>query len=130
MTSGVDASADVCNDDAMAQSELEDRLKHLIDDRLFEAYWAAVEHFGTTDLILFFDTEREEDPVTAHRRQQLLDAPDAPPSLAKKCSKPAAESASTLTGASTAFWLVASFPDDEMVITAVRAQRLAEGGSA
>jgi hypothetical protein len=110
--------------------DLEARVRNLIDDRLFSAYWASVEHFGTTDLVLYFDTEREEDPVDAHVRERLLAKPDIPPSLAVKVSKPASEAATAIKGASTAFWLIVSFPDAEMVVTAVNAQRMGGGGVA
>ncbi|TKD12364.1 hypothetical protein [Polyangium fumosum] len=109
--------------------KLDARLHNLIDDRLFEAYWAAVEHFGTTDLVLYFDTEVEVDPVTAYVRERLLADPSAPKFLAEKVSKPAKDTAVELKSGSTAFWLIVSFPD-ETIITAVNAQRLGEGGAA
>src|SRR5580704_5639904 len=103
---------------------LEARARAVVDDRLFAAYWAAVEHFGTTDLVLYFDTEREVDPVDAFVRTRLLADPNIPTVLATKISKPArdAATATALTGASTAFWLVVSFPNQDMVISAVIAQ--------
>jgi hypothetical protein len=109
---------------------LEARARAVIDDRLFQAYWASVEHFGTPDLVLYFDTEQDADPLHAHVRERLLADSAIPPQLAGKLSKPASEAATTLKGASTSFWLVVSFPDDEMVVTAVVAQRLGEGGTA
>ena len=109
--------------------KLDARLQDLIDERLFEAYWAAVEHFGTTDLVLHFDTAAEVDPVIANVRERLLADPAAPKNLAEKLSKPAKDTAAELKGGSTAFWLIVSFPD-EMIITAVNAQRLGEGGAA
>jgi hypothetical protein len=33
---------------------------------------STVEHFGTTDFVLYFDTEREEDPIDAFVRARLL----------------------------------------------------------
>ena len=109
---------------------LEARARALIDDRLFAAYWASVEHFGTTDLVLYFDTERDEDPVDAFVRERLVADPKIPEALASKVSRPAKAVATTLKGAATAFWLVVSFPDEEMVVTAVIAQRVTGGGIA
>ena len=82
---------------------LDARTRAVVDERLFAAYWASVEHFGTTDLVLYFDTEREE---------------------------PAKDAATALTAAGTAFWLVVSFPDEELIVTAVIAQRTSPGGAA
>jgi len=105
------------------------RLYALIDDHLVEAYWASVDHIGTTDLVLCFDTAAEVDPVTAHVREGLLADPAAPKVLTKKVSKPAKDTAVELKSGSTAFWLIVFFPD-EAIITAVNAQRLGEGGAA
>ena len=110
--------------------KLEARARSVIDDRLFEAYWAGVEHFGTTDLVLYFDTEEDVDPVSAYARERLVANADIPPYLASKLSKSAKDAAVALKGASTAFWLVVSFPDEQMVVTAVAAQRTVGGGSA
>jgi len=110
--------------------DLEARTRAVIDDRLFGVYWASVEHFGTTDLVLYFDTEREVDPVDAFVRERLVASPDIPAALASKMSRPAKEAASVLKGATTAFWLVVSFPNDEVVVTAVCAQRASLGGTA
>ena len=109
---------------------LEARARAVVDERLFAAYWASVEHFGTTDLVLYFDTEREEDPVDAFVRARLLADPSIPPPLAAKISKPAKDAATALTEARTAFWLVVSFPNEEMIVSAVVAQRSGQGGTA
>jgi hypothetical protein len=76
---------------------LEARARAVVDERLFAAYWASVEHFGTTDLVLYFDTEREEDPVDAFVRARLLADPSIPPPLAAKISKPAKGAATVLS---------------------------------
>lgn len=47
-------------------STLERRVQTLIDDRLFKAYWDAVSHFQTKDLVLIFNEEEEVDPVFAY----------------------------------------------------------------
>jgi hypothetical protein len=101
-----------------------------VDDRLFSAYWTAVEHFGTADLVLHFDTKRDEDPVDALVRERLLADRNIPPVLAARGSRPAKDAAITLKGATTAFWLIVSFPGEEMVVTAVIAERVGRGGSA
>lgn len=107
---------------------LDERAQGMVDARLFAAYWTAVEHFGATDLVLFFDTERAEDPVDAFVRTRMLADPEIHGVLAAKMAKPAKESATGLTGASTVFWLVVSFPGEEMVVSAVIAP--VQGGTA
>ena len=99
----------------------------LVDDRLLDCYWDAVKHFGTTDLVLFFDTEVEVDPVQTLVRTRFLENPDLPPDMRAKLSKPASQAATRLKG-TTAFWLVASFPDGGFV-AAVTAERLGKGGT-
>jgi hypothetical protein len=108
----------------------EARARAVVDERLFAAYWASVDHFGTTDLVLYFDTDRREDPVDAFVRTRLLADANIPGPLSAKISKPAKDAATTWTGAGTAFWLVVSFPDEEMIVSAVVAQRAGQGGTA
>jgi hypothetical protein len=105
----------------------EERARALVDDRLLDCYWDAVKHFGTTDLVLFFDTEVEVDPVQTLVRTRFLENPDLPPDMRAKLSKPASQAATRLKG-TTAFWLVASFPDGGFV-AAVTAERLGKGGT-
>ncbi|MBK8940002.1 MAG: hypothetical protein IPM79_20865 [Polyangiaceae bacterium] len=108
---------------------LEARARALLDDRLFDAYRASVDHFGTTDLILYFDTERDEDPVSAYVRERFISKPDAPRFVGEKFAKPAKDAAVNLKGASTAFWLAVSFPVG-MVADPLRDHGGDEGGRA
>ena len=91
-------------------------------------YWDAAKHFGTTDLVLFFDTEVEVDPVDAIVRTQFIENPDLSPDIRAKLSKPAGQAATSLKG-STAFWLFASFADGGFVV-AINAERVGQGGTA
>ena len=106
----------------------EPRLQALVDERLFSAFWDAVAHFKTTDLVLYFDTTRSVDPVSAHVREKLVSSPEAPEFLRKKLCKPAMDAAVQLRGSATAFWLVASFPDGEMICTAIIAEPMGRSG--
>lgn len=108
---------------------LEERAKALVDDRLIQCFWDAANHLGTTDLVVYFDTEVEVDPVSVFVREALLKGPNAPPELVSKISKPARDAGITLKGTQTAFWLVASFPEN-MYVVAVLAKRLGQGGAA
>lgn len=105
-----------------------DLIKPLVDDRLFDAFWDAAKHFGTTDLVVIFETERDEDPVAVRTRESVLKDPNTPDDLrAKFANQPKAASE---PGASpTTFWFVAVFPDD-VIVTSITARRIGEGGSA
>jgi hypothetical protein len=111
-------------------AKLESRVNALVDDRLFKAFWDAVAHFKTNDLVLFFDESKEVDPVTAHVRDKLITAADAPESLRKKLNKPARDAAIRLTASETAFWLVVMFTDGEMASVAINAKLVGPGGNA
>lgn len=101
---------------------LEQRIQALIDERLFIAFWAAVDHFKNTDLVLYFDVSESVDPVTVYVREKLIVGDDVPEEFRNKFHKPAKETAKILKGSATAFWLVASFPDGEMGCVAVIAE--------
>ncbi len=105
-------------------NELETRAKALIGDELFEFYWESVEHFGETDLILYFDADRDD--VRAYDRKKFIEPSDAPQVLKEKFAKPAKDAAVNFTKATTAFWFMASFPEGTHV-TAVIAQRIGSG---
>jgi len=109
---------------------MDPRVRELIDDQLFECFWDAAKHFGTTDLVITFDTEAEQDPVSASVRQHLISDPDASDFVKETFSRPASEAAVDLKGAPAAFWLLAFFPNGDGVVAAVNAQRVGEGGSA
>ena len=106
-----------------------DQLRGLLDfDCMCEEFWKGVEHWGTTDLVLFYDMT--DDSLSVLVREQLVTDPEAPDFLKLKVSKPAKEAAVELKDASTAFWLAVSLPNGGMIISAVIAQRLAQGGVA
>lgn len=109
---------------------LRSRLDSLVDDRLFQAYWTAVAHFNTTDLVVFFDERIEEDPVTVSTREELVTADGIPKALREKLGRPAREVAGCLSSAETAFWFVADFADGETVYGAIRAKLIGPTGNA
>jgi len=106
------------------------RLDSLVDDRLFQAYWAAVDHFNTTDLVVFFDEKIEEDPVTVSVREDLVMADGISEALREKIGKPARDVAGCLTSAEAAFWFVANFADGETIYGAIRAKLIGPTGNA
>ena len=101
-----------------------------MDDRLFQAFWDAVAHFKTNDLVLFFNESEEVDPISAYVRDKVIKATDIPDSIRNKLHKPARDAAIRLTDSETAFWLVAIFADDEMICTAVNAKIMGPRGNA
>jgi hypothetical protein len=110
-------------------ASLEMRVRALIDDQLFRAYWDASEHFKTRDLVLVFNAE-ESDPLSCFARAKLVADPGLPESVRAKLCKPARGAAGKLKNSETAFWLFAIFSDDENACVAVRAKPLAAGGHA
>jgi hypothetical protein len=111
-------------------SALESRVQALIDDRLFVAYWDAVTHYETKDLVLIFNGEDQSEPLTVAQRVELLGAPGIPEALQATLQKPASEAAKVQHGSDAFFWLVAIFPDEEMACVAVNAKPIAPGRSA
>lgn len=111
-------------------SALQARLDYLVDDRLFQAYWAAVAHFKTNDLVVFFDESVEVDPVSVYVREKLVTADDIPEILREKIKRPARDVAGRLSSAETAFWFVAFFADGESAYGAIRAKFIGPSGNA
>lgn len=111
-------------------SALESRVQELIDDRLFAAYWDAVTHYKTKDLVLIYNAEEQFDPVIAAQREELLESPGIPEALRVPLQKPASETVDVLNGSDAFFWLVAMFSDEEMACVAVNAKPIPPGDSA
>lgn len=106
------------------------RISSFIDNRLFEAYRASVEHFGTTDLVLVFNEEREVDPVDAFNRKRFIEDPEAPGFLKEKMSKPATEVETNLKHGEVAFWFLVFYATGESECAAIKATLLGPGGNA
>jgi len=100
---------------------MDDRIKPLVDDRLMAAYWDGVQHYGTTDLVVTYNTELEEDPVTISRRETMAADAGIPPSLLEKIGQRPKDP--------SAFWFIALFPDD-VIVVALTGHRIGAGGSA
>ena len=115
---------------ATETSTLADRIHALVDERLFKAYWDAVAHFNTTDLVLCLDERVEVDPVAVYVRVKLVEATDISDALRNKIARPALEIAGQLASADAAFWFVPIFSDGEMGYAAIRAKYIGQGGNA
>lgn len=111
-------------------ADLELRVRSLVDERLFKAFWDGVSHFGTKDLVLFFDESVEVDPVNVLPRERMLGESNIPMALQIKLSKPAVDAAIHLTASDTAFWLIVLFADGNMASVAINAKPIAPGGHA
>jgi hypothetical protein len=108
---------------------LEERIKKLVDKRLFAAYWDAVAHFNSTDLVMFFEESNETNPIAAYVRDSVITSNRYDGSLRVKLAKPARESTFVkLTTSETAFWFVPIFADGEMACLAINAKQIAPGG--
>ena len=111
-------------------SALESRVSALIDDRLFTAYWDAVRHFNTKDLVLFFNEEEQADPVSALPRERVRTAANFPERFRSKFQRPASAAVAQLISSDASFWLMAMFADGEGVCVAVNGKAIAPGGNA
>jgi len=106
------------------------RIKALIDERLFKAFWDGVQHFGTKDLVLFFDLTEAEDPVTILPRDRMANEKTLSASFKEKITKPARDAAFQLSVGETAFWLVVHYADGDGACVAINAKPIAPGGNA
>lgn len=104
---------------------LESRIQALVDDDLFRAFWDAVDFYKTNDLVLFYNTNKTEDPVTVYVREKFLTSPGIPASLKSKFEVPAMETSSSFKNSEGAFWLLAAFKGGEVASAAINANRVA-----
>ncbi|MEK7992358.1 MAG: hypothetical protein AAB403_01000 [Planctomycetota bacterium] len=111
-------------------SALEHRVQALIDDRLFKAYWDAVSHFQTKDLVLIFNEEEEVDPVFAYMRERIRSSTELPDLVKAKLQKPASDVAVELKSSEASFWLIVLFSDEEAACVAINGKAIAPGGHA
>lgn len=113
----------------MSDPDLEGRAKALVDDKLIRAYWEAVEHYKSKDLVLIYAVGDRRYPVRAFAREELL-ASSFPADIKAKMAGPASDASSRPASTDAAFWLLAIFSEEEAVCLAVNAKLLAPGGHA
>ena len=113
----------------MSHPDLESRAKALVDDKLIRAYWEAVEHYKTRDLVLIYAVGDSRYPVRVFAREELLSS-TLPSDIKAKVANPASEAASRASSGDVTFWLLAIFSDEEAACLAVTAKLLAPGGRA
>lgn len=97
---------------------------------MLDAYWASVQKIGSRDLVVYRDLEDEETPIRVFERATILKHPEIPECLAKRLSKPASELAESVRETAATFWLIVSYPDDDLSVTAISAERMLQGGTA
>ena len=113
----------------MSYPDLEGRAKALVDDKLIRAYWEAVEHYKTRDLVLIYAVGDARHPVRAFVREELL-ASTLPADIKSKVANPASNASTRPASSDATFWLLAIFSDEEAVCLAVNAKLIAPGGRA
>jgi hypothetical protein len=113
----------------MTPPDLESRARALVNKKLIRAYWEAVEHYGTRDLVLIYAVGDTQYPVRAFSREELLSS-TLPADLKAKVASPASDASSRPAGTDATFWLLAIFSDDEAACLAVNATLIAPGGRA
>jgi hypothetical protein len=113
----------------MSQPDLESRAKALVDDKLIRAYWEAVEHYGSRDLVLIYAVGDTRYPVRAFVREELLSS-TLPEDIKAKVAAPASDASPRPADSDATFWLLALFSDEEAACLAVNAKLMAPGGRA
>jgi hypothetical protein len=113
----------------MSHPDLESRAKALVNDKLIRAYWEAVEHYKTRDLVLLYAVGDAQYPVRAFVREELL-ASTLPSDIKAKVADPASDSTSRPASSDATFWLLAIFSEEEAACLAVNAKLLAPAGRA
>jgi hypothetical protein len=113
----------------MTHPDLESRARALVDEKLIRAYWEAVEHYGTRDLVLIYAVGDSRYPVRAFSREELLSS-TLPDDIKAKVAAPASDASSRPASSDATFWLLAIFSDDEAACLPVNATLMAPGGRA
>ena len=113
----------------MSHPDLESRAKALVDDKLIRAYWEAVEHYKTRDLVLIYAVGDSRYPVRAFAREELLSS-TFPSDIKAKVANPASDASTRPASGDATFWLLAVFSDEEAACLAVNAKLMAPGGRA
>lgn len=109
----------------MTQPDLESRARALVGDKLIRAYWEAVEHYRTRDLVLIYVVGDAQYPVRAFAREELLSSTlpeDIKSKIAAAASDAAADASPPSDSADATFWLLAIFSDEEAACLAVHAK--------
>lgn len=113
----------------MTHPDLETRAKALVDDKLIRAYWEAVEHYKTRDLVLLYAVGDSTYPVRAFVREELLSS-TLPADIKAQVATPASDASKSAGGGDATFWLLAIFSDEEAACLPVNAKLMAPGGRA
>ncbi|HSI42932.1 MAG TPA: hypothetical protein VK949_01205 [Methylotenera sp.] len=100
---------------------LASKVQALVDEDLLNAFWDAADFFKTEDLVLFYDTNKQVDPITVYERDKFLTAPGVPESLKNKFKEPANHASDMLKDDDAAFWLLAAFKEGQMASAAITA---------
>jgi hypothetical protein len=108
---------------------LDARVRALINDGMIACYWDASDHYGTGDLVLVYSDD-EPDAIEFYPRELLISQPDAPDFMRKSLSEPASNARSVLSESDAAFWLIATFSDEQMACVAVKAKQMGSPGTA
>lgn len=113
----------------MTHPDLDTRAKALVDDKLIRAYWEAVEHYKTRDLVLIYAAGDTRYPVRVFAREELLSS-TLPADIKSRIADPASDASRRPGSSDATFWLLAIFSDEEAACLAVNAKLMAPGGRA
>jgi hypothetical protein len=102
----------------------------LVDGRVLECLTGAVDFFGSSDVVLFYDVTIPNEPITALPRAQCLDDQGLPDSVRTKLGKRASDAAFKFGVGNVTFWFVYLNATEQMGVVAVSATLVGGSGNA
>ncbi len=108
--------------DAVTLETIQERMRAVVDAEMLEAFSQARAHFGTSDLVIFF--EEAIPRLTAVPRKAVIQDPDAPIYLRENIGQPASKLGFP-SGDDIAFWLVFFGADGMSGFCAMHLKRVA-----
>lgn len=109
---------------------LPDRMKELIDERVFAFAQAAQKYYRSNDLVVLLDLSDAKPALEAIPREGLARSPGIPSALKEKVRRPASALAEVLGSPTQSFWFLVIFETEDPACVAINATMLAPGGQA
>ena len=102
-----------------------ERIRAILDERVFGFAQAAQRHFQTNDLVVVLDFREETPALEALPRQRLAEAEELALDIRLKLARPASALQEQLGSPEQAFWFLVIHEDEDADCGAVHAAMLA-----
>lgn len=106
-----------------------DRIRDVIDNRVFDFAQAAQRHYRSNDLVILLDLGDPEPALEAVPRERLAQAVELGSEIQSKFSVPAGELRQVLGAPDQSFWFLVFYEDGDADVGAINASILARGGT-